>query len=130
MGALLRELADGTGRLVRQELRLAGLELREVVASVGIGTVQLAVGAALVVLGSLAFIAGIILLAGDQWLRDRYWLAALIATVLLAVVAGWLARRGLGHLSPARLAPDQTVQSLKEDKEWLKRQLTSGATSS
>ena len=33
-------------------------------------------------------------------------------------------------LSPRELMPDETVATLKEDKEWLKRQLTSGATSS
>jgi hypothetical protein len=38
--------------------------------------------------------------------------------------------RGRAALAPDRLMPDQTAQTLKEDKEWLKRQLTSGATSS
>ena len=41
-----------------------------------------------------------------------------------------LARRGLRLLDPANLAPGQTVAMLKEDTEWLKRRMTSGATSS
>jgi hypothetical protein len=36
----------------------------------------------------------------------------------------------MSMVSPASLAPDQTVETLKEDKEWLKRRMTSGATSS
>ncbi|NUP56800.1 MAG: phage holin family protein, partial [Gemmatimonadaceae bacterium] len=45
-------------------------------------------------------------------------------------IAAWLAKRGRSMLSPAALAPHETVATLKEDKEWLKHPLTSGATSS
>jgi len=38
-------------------------------------------------------------------------------------------KRGQAALSPANLAPDKTVASLKEDKEWLRQRLTSGGTS-
>ena len=69
-------------------------------------------------------LAGLIMLAGDQWLRDRYWLAALIVTAVAGAVALWFAKRGLALLSPRQLAPDQTLATLQEDKEWLKRQLT------
>lgn len=130
VGDLLRELADGSARLVRQEIRLARLEVSEVLRSVGAGTAQVAVGGVLVLFGAFALFAAVILLAGDQWLRDRYWLAALIVTVIVGGVAAWMVRRGVALLSPERLAPDQTVATLKEDKEWLKRQLTSGARSS
>ncbi len=79
----------------------------------------MAVGAVLALLGTLALIAGLILLVGDQWLRDRYWLAALIVTLVAGVVAAIFAKRGLALLSPHALVPDQTVATLKEDKEWL-----------
>ena len=129
IGILLRELAEGGASLVRQEVRLARLELTEVVGAVGKGTVSVATGGVLALLGTLAVFSGVILLAGDQWLRDQYWLAALIVTAIAGGVAAFFARRGLRLLSPKRLLPDQTVATLKEDKEWLKRQLTSGATS-
>ena len=129
VGTLLRELAEGSATLVRNEARLARLEFTEVIAGVGKGTVAVASGGVLALLGALSFFSGLILLAGDQWLRDRYWLAALIVTAIAAGIAAWLAKRGLAHLSPQQLVPDQTVATLKEDKEWLKRQLTSGATS-
>ena len=130
VGGLLRELADGSAQLVRQELRLARIEIGELLRGLGRGTAQVAVGGVMMLLGVMALLTGLILLIGDEWLRDRYWLAALIVTVLLSAVAAWMARRGSALLTPARLAPDQTVRTLKEDKEWLKRQLTSGGTSS
>ena len=129
VGTLLRDLAEGSAALVRQEVSLARMEFTRILGGVGAGTVSVAGGGVLALLGALCFFTGLVLLAGDQWLRDRYWLAALIVTAIAAGVAAWFAKRGLAHLSPQQLVPDQTVATLKEDKEWLKRQLTSGATS-
>ena len=129
IGVLLRDLADGGAALIRQELRLARAELTAMVQAVGVGTALTSAGVVLALLGTFAVLTGLILLAGDQWLRDRYWLAALIGAVIAGGIAGWMARRGASHLSPRRLLPDETVATLKEDKEWLKRQLKSGATS-
>ena len=129
IGSLLRDLADGGGALIRQELRLARTEVTAMVRAIGVGTALTSAGAVLALLGTFAVLTGLIMLAGDQWLRDRYWLAALIGAVIAGGIAGWMARRGASHLSPRRLLPDETVATLKEDREWLKRQLKSGATS-
>jgi uncharacterized membrane protein YqjE len=129
-GELLRDLAHGGAQLLRDEMRLARIELTQIAGASARGTAFVAFGAALLLLGALTLASGMVLLIGDQWLpRDRYWLAALIALVITASLAGWFAKRGLAQLSPSRLAPDDTIETLKEDKEWLKRQLTSGATS-
>jgi hypothetical protein len=127
--SLLRELADGGATLVRQEIRLARVETADLLRTLGTGTAWAGAGGVLLLVGALATLTGIILLGGDQWLRDRFWLAALVVAVLAAVAAALLARRGLALVNPHTLAPDQTVATLKEDKEWLKRRLTSGATS-
>ena len=124
VGTLLRDLAEGSATLVRHEVRLARLEFTKVLTAVGSGTVAVATGGVLALLGGLCFLTGLVLLAGDQWLRDRYWLAALIVTVIAGGVAAWFAKRGLALLSPKQLAPHETVATLKEDKEWLKQQLT------
>ena len=129
-GELLRELAEGSSSLVRQEARLIRLELAYLLRNLTRGVVFVVVGGVLLLLGSLALLTGLILLGGDQWLRDRYWLAALIIFALTAVLAFVFASRGKALLSPSQLAPDQTVATLEENTAWLKRQLTSGATSS
>ena len=130
LGALLRDLAEGGSQLVRGEVRLARLELGAAAGAAGRGTALTAVGGVLLLLGTLAFFTGVVLLIGDQWLpRDLYWLAALLFALITGGVAAWFAMRGRALLSPAALAPSETVATLKEDKEWLKQRLTSGATS-
>ena len=129
IGALLRDLADGGVALVRQEAALAKTEVGDAIRGVGLGTAMVAGGGVLALLGALCLFAGVIMLAGDQWLRDRYWLSALLVTVVAGAAALYFLKRGTAALSPKVLAPEQTVATLKEDSEWLKRQLTSGATS-
>lgn len=124
LGTLLRDLAEGSATLVRDEVRLARLEFSGLIRAVGRGTIAVAVGGVLALLGAIALVVGLILLVGDQWLRDRYWLAALIVTAIAGAAVVWFAKRGLTLLSPKQLAPDQTLATLREDKEWVKRQLT------
>ncbi|HEX7020837.1 MAG TPA: phage holin family protein [Gemmatimonadaceae bacterium] len=131
LGALLRELAEGSATLFRRETKLARLELTSAAAGIGKGSALMALGGVLLLLGGLSLLAGLVLLVGDQWLpKDLYWLAALIVMVITGAIALWFARRGMTLLSPSELSPDETVTTLKEDKEWLKQRLTSGAISS
>lgn len=129
-GVLVRDLAIGSATLVRGEARIARVEVGDAIRGVAIGTAFIAAGGVLALLGSLALLAGLILLIGDQWLpRDLYWVAALIVVIVSGGIALLFARRGLSLLSPSALAPHETVETLKEDKEWLKQQMKSGATS-
>src|SRR6059058_2591529 len=111
IGVLLKELADGSGELVRHEVRLARLEAAELVRGIGVGTATVAAGGVLGLLGGLSLLAGVILLIGDQWLHDDYWLAALIVTLIAGGVAAFYAWRGKQRLAPAQLVPNQTVET-------------------
>jgi hypothetical protein len=51
------------------------------------------------------------------------WLAALIVTVLWGAIAGVLALQGKHKVEEATPPqPEQTIETLKEDVEWAKRQ--------
>ena len=124
LGALLRDLTEGSADLVRGEVRLARLEIGTAAGAAGRGTAFIATGGVLLVLGTLSTLTGVILLVGDQWLpRDLYWLAALLVALIAGSVAAWLALRGRKALAPSALAPHETVATLKEDREWLKQRL-------
>ncbi len=122
--SLLKDFAEGSAQLIRHEVRLARTEAGQLGRHLGSGAAAVASGGVLALVGALALLIGIIMLAGDQWLQDRYWLAGLIVTVIAGAVAAFFARRGLALLSPAHLVPDQTVATLQEDVEWLKQQRT------
>lgn len=128
-GTLLRNLVEESVTLVRDEIHLAKLEVVKALHGIGLATMLTATGTVLIALGVIAFAVGLVLLVGDQWLpADRYWLAALIIMVLTGALAGLLAKRGANLVSPASLAPRQTLTTLKEDKEWMKQRLTSDGT--
>ena len=53
------------------------------------------------------------------------WVSAGIVGLVLAVLAAALATIGKNQLSGATLKPDQTIDSVKEDREWASRQIKS-----
>jgi uncharacterized membrane protein YqjE len=120
VGALFRDLAEGGVGLVRSEIKLARVETVEALNAIGLGSALVASAAVLGLLGGLALLAGVILLIGDQWLpRDLYWVGALIVMVITGVIAAWFAKRGTALLSPAQLAPTETVTTIRETKDEL-----------
>ena len=130
-GELVSELARSGADLIRSEVKLARLELAAIASNAGRGAALATMGTLMLLFGGLSLVGGVVLLAGDQWVpRDLYWLAALVLLILAAVAAFAMTKRALRQLSPAALVPDETIATLKEDREWLRRQLTSAATSS
>lgn len=127
--SLLRDLAEGGSALVRQEVALAKLELRTLLGALGAGSAMVVGGGVLALVGVLAVVTGLVLLPGGEWLRDRYWVGPLVAVIITGALAAFFAARGRALLRPERIVPDQTVATLKEDAQWLRRRLTSGATS-
>jgi hypothetical protein len=129
-GVLVRDLVDDATSLLRAEARLVKTEFGRIGRGIGRGTAFIALGSLFLMLGGVAFVIGVILLGGDQWLpADRYWLAALIVLVLTGIAALFFAARGRSHLAPSRLAPTDTAATLRENASWVKQQLTSGVTS-
>src|ERR1051325_9045934 len=131
IGTLVRDLASESATLVRREATLARTEIAAVGRGLATGTALVATGAVLALLGALSLLTGIVLLVGDQWLpADLYWVGALLVLLISAAIALIFLKRGLSLVSPSALAPHQTVETLREDKEWLKRRMTSAGTSS
>ncbi|MEJ7707396.1 MAG: phage holin family protein [Nocardioidaceae bacterium] len=119
VGSLVGQLSSDFSKLMRMELALAKAEMREEVKKAGAGAGLLG-GAGLA--GWMALICGSFALI---WILDIAlplpW-AAVIVTLLWAIVAAVLAVMGRKKLQEVNPKPEQTVQSLKEDKEWVKAQ--------
>ena len=126
VGELLKQLSRETSTLVRQELDLAKAEMTEKGRQAGKG-VGLFSGAGLFGLG--AFLALTTAIVAALSLAMDVWLAALIVAAVYGVVAAVLAKSGQSKIKEAApAAPEQTVQTLKEDVEWARTRTRSDAT--
>jgi uncharacterized membrane protein YqjE len=123
IGELLKQLSQETTQLVRQEIDLAKAEVSEKGKKVGQGAGMFGAAgvAGLLALGALT---ACLIAALD--LAMPTWLAALIVTVIWGAVAGVLALTGRERVREAApAAPEQTVETLKEDVQWAKTQTQS-----
>jgi hypothetical protein len=116
-GALFSELAIQSSALVRDELELARKEVAEgilqlrraaIVAAAGIWLMTLAItilaGAAIVTLAQTVGLLYSFLIVGG---------AVLLVSLIVSAI-------GLKKLRATQLTPRQTIQTLEEDKVWLK----------
>jgi Putative Actinobacterial Holin-X, holin superfamily III len=117
IGELVKQLAEETSTLVRQELELARAEMTQKGKQAGLGLGELG-GAGIVALYALGALTAcfIAVLA----LAMPVWLAALIVAVVYGIIAGALAFIGRRQLQSTSLAPERTQQTVKEDVEWAK----------
>jgi hypothetical protein len=119
IGELFAELSQETTTLVRQEVQLAKTEMSQKASRVGKDVGFLAAGGAVAYAGLLAILAGVIVLLGQV---IPMWLSALLVGIVVAAVGYFLVRKGLDALKQENLAPQETIETLKEDKEWAKDQ--------
>ena len=119
VGELVKELANQTSTLVRQEIKLAQAEVTQKgkLAGRGAGKLAGAAVAALLMLGALTALA---IVALDSFMA--LWLAILIVTLVWAAVAAALAQSGRNELRSATPPVPQTVETVKEDIQWAKTQ--------
>jgi uncharacterized membrane protein YqjE len=121
LGELFKQLAQDSASLVRQEVALAKAELRENVKHAVRDAAMVAVGGGLAVVGALVLVLFLVLALGDA--LNEYWLGALIVGVVFVIAGGVLAMGSLRKLKSDGLAPERTLQTLKEDKQWAQSEI-------
>ena len=115
---LVKELSEQVSVLVRDELKLAQLEMTRKGKRAGIGIGMLG-GSGLVALYGLGCVIASVILAISGVLAA--WLAALIVGAALLAVAGVAALIGKSRLQEATPpVPEGTVSSVKADVEEIK----------
>jgi uncharacterized membrane protein YqjE len=117
VGDLLGEVTGDLSKLMRQEVALAKVELKEEAAKAGRAGGLLggagAVGYLVLVFLSLALMFALDNAMGIGW-------AALLTAVLLGIVAAVLFVIGRNRFKQVNPKPEQTVETLKEDVQWAK----------
>jgi hypothetical protein len=121
LGDLFSELSRETSTLIRQEVALAKSEMTDKATTVGKNVGFLAVGGAVAYAGFLVLLGALVIILA---LFLPWWLSALIVGFVVAAVGYALVQKGLSTLKQVDMAPRETIESLKEDKEWAKRQIS------
>jgi uncharacterized membrane protein YqjE len=122
-GELVKQLSEQTTTLVRKEIELAKAELsaKGKVAGEGAGMFG---GAAVIGLLALGALTAMIIALLDKAMD--FWIAALIVTVVYGAIAAVLALTGKDRVKKGMPpAPEQTVETVKEDVQWAKSQAKS-----
>jgi len=121
IGELVGTLARDTQTLVRQEMALAKTEINASVSALISNVIKVAVGGFLMYAGMLVLLFAAV--AGVHQADFSWWASALIvggATLLVGILLFLWAKSGLND---AKLMPTETVETLKEDRDWAKGQV-------
>lgn len=117
VGDLLGRVTTDLSTLMRQEVELAKVEIKEEATKAGKASGMLAGGGAVGYL-VLVFLALALMFALDAAMPIGW--AALITAVLLGIVAAVLFVLGRKQFQQVNPKPEQTVETLKEDVQWAK----------
>jgi hypothetical protein len=124
IGSLVRGILMDIRDLMREELALARVEIREQAGRAKLAAASL--GAAVV---ALAFGGTFLLVAIAVGLADLLdwpvWTGFLIVALLLSIAGFVMLSSGRKKLQSVQPVPEETVRTLKENSEWLKRRLSS-----
>src|SRR5215207_1433577 len=122
-GELLKRFSEDATTLIRKEVELARAELAEKGRQAGKGAGMFGGAGLFGVTAFGALTAFLILVLAEA--MDA-WLAALIVTVVWGAIAAVLALRGKQKVEEAAPpTPEETIETVKEDVQWAKRQAAS-----
>jgi uncharacterized membrane protein YqjE len=118
LGTIIKELTADVSMLIRSEIALLKLELKEAAGKLGGGAAMMA-GALFLGLIGLAFLFVTITL-GMIALNLPPWLSSLIVTVVLFAAAGILVVLGKKKLAGVDFVPNEAIEHIKSDIDMLK----------
>lgn len=116
-GELVGYLASQSAGLVRDEVALAQREVREKLKTVQSAVSIVIIGAFFALIAAMALCAAVIIALAEH---VGPWQSALIVGLILGMAAGVTILFGIKRYKRTSLKPVQTIETLEENKEWLK----------
>jgi F0F1-type ATP synthase assembly protein I len=116
LGELVASMSQDLSTLMRKEVELAKEEIRVEVRKAGKAGTGFAGAAA------SGLYAGFALVLAIGFLLDHVlptWAAFLIVAVVLGGAAAVMAKKGQQEMQQVNPTPEKTIQTLKEDAQWL-----------
>lgn len=116
-GELVGLVASQSAGLVRDELALVQREVREKLKTVRSAASIVIIGAIIALIAAMALCAAVIIALAEH---VGPWQSALIVGLILGMTAGVVIFIGVSRFKRTSLRPEQTIETLEENKEWLK----------
>jgi F0F1-type ATP synthase assembly protein I len=116
-GELIGELASQSAGLVRDEVALARREIEQKLKTIQSAAAVVAIGAVIALIAALSVCAAVIIALAEF---VGPWQSALIVGLILGMAAGVAILIGVSRFKRTNLRPKQTIETLEENREWLK----------
>jgi len=120
LGQMFADLSRETRTLLQQEIQLAKTELTGKATQMVRGAAFIVAGGLLGYAGLLAIVAAAVLVLIAVGMPP--WGAALLGGIVVIGAGYLLVRAGLSALRPQQLTPRETIETLKENAQWLRSQ--------
>ena len=122
---LLRGILMDLRTLIREEIALARVEIREQATRAKAAALSFAVAVAALVFGGIFLLIALATALADL-LNWPVWSGFLIVAALLAGVGLFTLISGRRQLEGVHAVPTETLSTLKENSEWIAKRLSSG----
>ena len=124
IGDLVRGILRDLRQLIREELALARVEVREQASRAKLAAMALGVAAAALAFGVVFLLVAIAVGTADlfDW---PVWAGFLTVALLLSIGGMVMLAAGRRKLRSVHAMPEQTVQTLKENSAWIAKRLSS-----
>ena len=124
IGGLLRGILNDVKMLIREEIALARVELREQAGRARAAAISFGMAAAALVFGGTFLLIAIATAIADL-LNWPVWAGFLVVAVLLGLAGFVMLASGRRQLQQVHAVPQETMSTLKENSEWIAKRLSS-----
>jgi hypothetical protein len=124
IGGLIRGILTDVQTLLREEIALARIELREQAMRARAAAVSFGIAAGALAMGSIFLLIAIAFGIADL-LNWPAWTGFLIVAILLSLVGLVTLASGRKRIRTVTPVPEETVTTLKENSEWIAKRLSS-----
>ncbi|HEX8459133.1 MAG TPA: phage holin family protein [Pyrinomonadaceae bacterium] len=126
--AMIGRLGDNVMTLVDAKLGLVKVELKEEAAAYGANIAVMAVGGVLAAIGFALLNVAIAFFMARLFFYSftppiSYALGFVVTGILYLVIGGILVVNRKNRLAALNPAPERTIEELRKDKQWLKKEL-------
>ena len=123
-GTLIRGILNDLRTLIREEIALARVEMREQAGRARSAALSFGIAAAALAFGAI-FLLVAMALGIANLLGWPAWTGFLIMALLLCIGGYFTLSSGRKQLASVHAVPEETVTTLKENSEWIAKRLSS-----